>query len=291
MMQGRRDRAFRRPSRRHDRWFGQRNFQQPRLAMSAALLLLVFAAGQWLVPVLPRLLGFGVEINRATATAGPPPPELPSGQAFAIWGLLFSLSVLYGLRQALPSRRDGHVYQRIRGPALMAFAASCAWMATAQFYGNGRVLVAIIWVMLAASFVTLRRLMSLRATLDGFDRWVTLPLFGMLSGWLTAAVALNTISWLKLIGAAPAWSTTALAAVLLAAVGLLALVLLRRAGSSAWYAAGVIWALGWVAHANLTARPNREIALLAIGLALILVSLVLWERRPVRKTDRIYRSA
>jgi hypothetical protein len=254
--------------------------------MLAALLVIVFAAGQFVVPALPGLLGFGSAIAQAT-TAGPA-PETPSGPAFGIWGLLFTLSVLYALRQALPSRRETHVYQSIRAAALGAFALSCAWMATAQFYGNGLALVGIIWAMLGCSVIAFRRLLAMRGTLDGFDRWLTLPLFGLLSGWLSAAVMLNTSSWLRLINALPAgWSPSLVAAAVLLAVGALAVVLLQRSNASVWYGAAVLWALGWVVHANIMVRPNREVATLAVGLMLVVVAVLVWSRRPVRQTDRI----
>lgn len=253
--------------------------------MLSALLVLIFASGQWIVPQLPRLLGFGQEIARI---AGASSPETPAGPAFGIWIVIFGATTLYAARQLLPRYRDTHVYLALRIPALIAFGLSCAWMATAQFIGNGRPLVAIIVGYLIASVVAFGRLQAMRGSLDRFDSSVTLPGFGLLVGWLSAAAWLNIVSLLKVEGIALA-SPTTIAAGTLVAIGLTAVILLKRNATSAWIAAAQVWALGWVAYANIALRPNREIALLAIGLALILLAVVLWDRRPVRQTDRIYR--
>jgi FtsH-binding integral membrane protein len=253
--------------------------------MLTALLVLVFALGQWVVPQLPRLLGFGQEIARV---AGAPAPETPAGPAFSIWLVIFAGTTLYAARQLRPRHRDTQVYLSIRGPALLAVALACAWMAWAQFVGNGRVLVGIIVAYLLSAIVVFQRLLAMRASLDRFDMFVTLPSFGLLVGWLSAAAWLNTVSWLKLerfIQASP----TLIAAATLLAIGLTAIVLLRCFSSPVSVAAAQVWALGWVAYANIALRENREIATIAIGLVLIIVALVLWDRRPVRQTDRIYR--
>jgi hypothetical protein len=253
--------------------------------MLSALLLIVLALGNWIVPQLPRLLGFGDEI---ASVGGVPGPEVPSTPAFTIWGVIFTGALLYAVRQALPSRRDAVVYQSIRGPALVAFAASCAWMATAQFYGNGRSLVALIVVYLMAAATALMRLLAQRGSLDSFDRFVTMPTFGLLTGWLAAATWLNISSLAKLEQWVTA-SPTIVAAGTLTAVGLTAIVLLRRTSGYLPFAAAVLWALGWVVHANVMVRPNRDVVMFTLGLALVLVAVVIWQRRPVRQTDRIYR--
>lgn len=250
-----------------------------------ALLVLVFALGQWIVPQLPRLLGFGAEIARVT---GAPAPETPAGPAFGIWIVIFGATTLYAFRQVLTQNRDTQVYLALRTPALIAFALSCAWMAVAQFYGNGRALVAIIVAYFVAAVIAFGRLFARRATLDRFDAIVTLPAFGLLVGWLSAAMWLNIVSWAKLEKLID-WLPTVTAAAVLMAIGVTAVLLLRRYSASIWIAAAQVWALGWVAYANIALRPNREIAMLAIGLALVLIAIVLWTRRPVRQTDRVMR--
>ena len=126
----------------------------------------------------------------------------------------------------------------------------------------------------------------MRPTLDGFDRVVTMPLFALYTGWLAAAAWLNTGSVLKLLGIVPpTFSPVIYAALLLLAIAALSLVLLRRAHGYLWLGLTTVWALGGVAHANIYLRPNSEIAMLAIGLALIIVAMLIWQRRPIQKSE------
>lgn len=248
--------------------------------MIRAALVLLFAAMQWIVPLTPRLVGYGIPLDRAVNT-GVPPPEQPTGATFAIWGVIFTLSVLYGLRQFSGRHREAAAYQAIGWSAAAAFAGSCAWMAVAQFVGNGPALVAIIWLMFVFAARALFRLLAMRSVLDRFDRWITLPLFAALSAWLAAAAVLNTLSYLKLVGVVtPALSPSLAAAGALVVVAVLSSALLARARGYLAVAATTLWALGGVAYANIAERPNREVAVLAVGLALIIVAQAIWLRRP-----------
>ena len=60
---------------------------------------------------------------------------------------------------------------------------------------------------------------------------------------------------------------------------------MRRAHGYLWLGLTTVWALGGVAHANIYLRPNSEIAMLAIGLALIIVAMLIWQRRPIQKSE------
>jgi hypothetical protein len=60
----------------------------------------------------------------------------------------------------------------------------------------------------------------------------------------------------------------------------LSVFLLRRAGGYFWYGATTLWALGGIAYANLYDLPNRGIAALAAGLAVLIVAALVW---PVRR--------
>lgn len=253
--------------------------------MLRALLVLVFAVGQVIAPQATKMAGFGTPIGEVGGSF-PRGPQEPSGYTFAIWGVIFLLALLFAVRQLLPSRRDAALYQSIGGSALVLFAAACAWMLVAQFVGNGPVLVGIIWLMLLAAARAFFRTLAMRPTLDSFDRAVTLPLFALYTGWLAAAAWLNTGSVLKLLAIVPpAFSPEIYAAILLILIAALSLFLLRRANGYHWLGATTIWALGGVAHANIYLRPNREIATLAIGLALVVVAALIWQRRPVQRSE------
>jgi hypothetical protein len=251
--------------------------------MLRALLVLLLAIGQWISPQANKLLGFGTPIDRVGGAAG---PEQPSGYAFAIWGLIFTLATLFAVRQLMENRRDAALYQTVGLPALVLFAASSAWMLTAQFYGNGLILVGLIWLMLLAAGRGFFRTLAMRSNLDAFDRAVTLPMFALYTGWLSAAVWLNTGSVLKQYSAvAAAVAPSIFAAVLLCIVALMSLKLLGRAQGYLPLGLTTLWALVAVLHANITVRPNAQIALLAVVLSALVLGYLVWHRRPAAKSE------
>ncbi len=152
-----------------------------------------------------------------------------------------------------------------------------------KLHGNSLALVVATGLILAFALVAFFRALEVRQRMDRFDTWVTLPMLGLLSGWLTAAVFLNTISWLKLAGHVPAATSPIIAAAAtLVAATILAAIVLWRAGGYFWYAAAPLWALGGVIVANLEPRGSRDIVMLCAVLALLVVAVLLasWRRGP-----------
>ncbi len=253
--------------------------------MHRALIVLVLALAQFIVPQASRLVGFGTPIGNVGGSF-PPGPEQPSGYTFGIWGLIFTLTLVFAMRQLLPSHRDAALYQNIRTAVVVLLAASSAWMLAAQFYGNGLVLAALIWLMFLSAARGLLRTLAMRPTLDGFDRIITLPMFALYAGWLAAAAWLNTGSVIKLYSpASTAVAPPLYAAILLIAIAALSLALLRRASGYLPLGLTTLWALGGVAHANIMLRPNTLIAALTFVLGLIVVGYLVWQRRPAATSE------
>jgi hypothetical protein len=249
--------------------------------MLRAMLALLFALGHFAAGQASRLAGFGLPLDKAVNT-GVPPPEQPTGFTFSIWGVIFTLALVFALRQAMPTWRDSALYQKIGWSAVVAFGANCAWMLIAQFYGNGPALVACIWIIWMFSARALFGTLAMRPMLDGFDRLITLPLFGILTAWISAAAVLNTASYLRLIKVVPPTLTpTLFAALILCVIAALSLLLLRRAGGYLPFAATTLWALGGVAYANYYERFDKNMVMLAAGLALLVVAALAWQKRPM----------
>ena len=205
-----------------------------------------------------------------------PPPEQPAGYAFAIWFVIFALSVVYAARQALPSQRDNPVYARIGWLTAGAFAANSVWMVLAQVYGNGWYLVLTIWIIWAFAVAATAALAGNRAEWDVFDRWVTVPAMSLLGGWLTAAVWLNTSSYLMMteigrLGLEP----VPFALVVVGAVTLLGGFVHFALGRISWYALTLAWAFAAVGIANLDANPST-IAAPVFGLATLAIAEAFW---------------
>jgi hypothetical protein len=250
--------------------------------MLRSLLVLLFAIGHFIAPQAARFAGFGLPLDRAVNT-GVPPPEQPTGPTFAIWGVIFTLALLFAIRQSMPNWRDSALYQSIGWSAVFAFGANCAWMLIAQFQGNGPALVAAIWIIWVFAARAFFRALSMRPVLETFDRTITLPLFGMLTAWLSAAAILNTASYLRLIKAVPpALTPTLYAALILVAIALLSLAVLRRAGGYLPVAATTLWALGGIAYANYFNKFDRNMVMLACGLMLLVVAALAWQKRPAQ---------
>lgn len=159
-------------------------------------------------------------------------------------------------------------------------------MVLAQLTGNTGSLLATMWVYWVCTVIAFFRALSMRALLDRFDSIVTLPLFGILCGWLSAAAWVNTIAFLRVSAALPPSMTlTVSAALTIAAIGALSLLVLRRARGYFWFGATTLWALSGIASANIYDQPNRDIAMLSIGFALVVVAMLLWQRRPVHTSE------
>jgi hypothetical protein len=208
----------------------------------------------------------------------------PAGYAFAIWFLIYSLSVVYGVYQALPSQQDNALLQKIGWPMASCFAACIAWIAFARL-GPAWVTIPIIWIMFACicfAFVTAVH----QGASSKMERWVVLPLTAIYTGWLTAASALNItnilpeygISILGLNGAPLAVFTLTCAGMMVAAI-----CLMSRAHLG--YVLTVSWALVAIIVSVVTQDLPQSVAVAAGGLLVGLAILTILIRRKPRTQD------
>lgn len=233
--------------------------------------LLLLAIAQLVVPFFPRLTGLGGEIGARSIETGLPSPETPSGYAFGIWFPIFVLGLIHAVRFLRDPASEA--YRRVELPVAIMFAAGTAWMLWTQIMGSGIVQLPLIYGMFAATLIGWSRLKP-------SDDKILPVLFGLQSGWLTAAICLNTTSWLRLVsgttpfGLAP--EIYALFTLLPAAAIALYMVLSGRA--SIWYVGAVVWALVAVAVANI----SGDTLVLAVAAGLIVPLLVAFNVRTKR---------
>ncbi len=211
-------------------------------------------------------------------------PETPAGYAFGIWGLIFSLWLIYAVRQALPAYRNHDLYIRIGWATAGASLLNSIWMVLAQAIGNGWWLVMVIWAILACALVAFFRTLAMGDRLDRFDQWIVLPMTGVLAAWLSAAVWLNMSSYIRLIDASRlGLSTTAFALVVLACATVFSWSILAKARGNLFYGLTTLWALAGIIVANVTAADGqRPVAWIAGGIAIATIVLMAWFRRPAR---------
>ncbi len=174
----------------------------------------------------------------------------PAPYAFAVWALIFALSLAYAVYQALPANREDPLLRRIGPYTAGAFACTGLWsvFVPAQELLLAQAMLVIVFSCLAVAYLRLAR--SERGVLSTADRWlVALPL-GPFFGWITAANAVSLTSEAVRLGLVDGRGAgeALLGAALLLLGGMLAaaVVLVGKAGpaqSYLTYAVTVLWAL------------------------------------------------
>jgi hypothetical protein len=238
---------------------------------------LVLAPLQPLAGGFATLTGLGRPIGQMAGDTNS--PLQPAGYAFAIWGVIFALSIAFGVWQALPAGRANPLAARLRVPLAIAFLFNVAWMLLAQLIGNGLHLVVVILVILAASLVALFRTAApdpspeTRAT-----RWLVRPLVGLLAGWVLAATFVTFAGVASRAGFRWEGSQGIVVALgLLAVFAIAAYAILDRGGWNPWVAVAVAWALVAIVVTNL-ARPSGAVAV-AVACALLTAGFAFLTRR------------
>jgi O-antigen ligase len=198
------------------------------------------AIAQFFAPYFHRVTGWGIDIGRTARASGLPSPETPSGYAFSIWFPIFVLGLVYAWRL-----RKDRADARLAPYAAAMFAAGTAWMLWTQIFGSSFVQLPLIYAMYAATMLGFAHVAK--------DDRATQALFGLQGGWLTAAVFLNTTSYLREGGWGAPFGLEpgvyALFTLLPAAALALATILSGRANT--WFAGAVVWALVAIVVANI----------------------------------------
>lgn len=210
-----------------------------------------------------------------------------AGYAFAVWGLIFLLDMVFGIWQARPRQADNPALARVRPLAAAGFLLTAAWMPifSQQLFWLA---LGVIWTALAcllASAILLAR----APTRPGQTAWAKIPL-SLHAGWLSLAAFLNTAQALVVAGVIPAerqlpatlWLYGAAAALLLAANT-------AMRGSLA-YAAIALWGLVAVYREQAVSplAGAQTAAHVAAGIAVVLVLQTVWlraRRRPRRRAS------
>lgn len=118
----------------------------------------------------------------------------PAAYAFAVWVLIFALSLVYAVYGALPENRENSLLRHIGWYTAGAFAFTGMW---SVFVSAEQLLLAqamLVLVVLCLAVAYLSQARSERGTLSAADSWlVALPLSSFF-GWVTAANAVSLTS-------------------------------------------------------------------------------------------------
>jgi hypothetical protein len=229
-----------------------------------SILVLVAALAFALSPVFSGSFG-GFDPNRYPVPQIDPPVQ-PAGYAFSIWGLIYLwlvVSTVYGLFR----RAEAPDWDASRWPLFISLAIGAGWIPVAQ--------QSPVWATVLILVMLVTAILALIRTPVMEDRWLLRAPLALYAGWLTAASSVSV----ALIGAGygigfgeVGWAFAGLALALA-----VALAVLRTAGWSPLYAAGVAWALVGVVVQNGTGQLALAIAA-ALGAVVVLVAGLMWNR-------------
>lgn len=207
----------------------------------------------------------------------------PVGWAFAIWGPLFVLSVIFAIWQALPKQRDNALLAKIGWPAAIALAGQGVWSAYTQI-DNLTVISVIIILVSLAGLLYVARVLASAAVLTPAERLFAAPAFTALSAWLTAASVVNVAAMLKLYNFGGGAPTPGIATAMILIATLIAAVAAVRLRGAPLYGLVFAYALYAINVAHAPAYAMIGWACFA-GIALVL-AITVWQL--ARRDNRLH---
>lgn len=238
-------------------------------------LLVVLAA--WAMPVIAWLSNSG--------TFGPSNGEISdryptllvaAGYAFAIWGLIFLLDVIYGTWQAFDRTPDERLH-RVRPWTAAAFFLTSAWMIMFSLQWFWLSLV-IIWASLACILVAAWHVShTTKQVRSRWWQWLPLSLH---AGWVSLAVFLNVAQVVVAFELLPTGDMLPWSLVLLMLAAVLLITVTVRLRGNPWYALAAVWGVvGVFAKQQASPLPGASVvAWVALGLGLAVVVAALWKK-------------
>ena len=195
----------------------------------------------------------------------------PASFAFAIWGLIYTLSIIYAVYQLIP-KYENATLKATRLPALLGFLGSIAWLFFAGMNSG------FVWLTIPTLFAIAISYTFVVNALKQDDVWkntlsknVLLPY----AAWTGIASWINIPTVMLERGIVESYTTNyVLNLTLFAAIATFTLYYYRKSGFSAWYGGVLIWASVGVVFANSATQGSIIFALLA-GL-FILVTIALY---------------
>lgn len=201
-----------------------------------------------------------------------------AGYAFAIWGLIFLLDVLFGFWQLSSKRRADGAVAGIRLPAALGFALTALWM---PVFSNQVFWLAllIIWASMACLLVCALRL-SRDPQPEPGQRWLAWLPLSLHAGWLSLAAILNTAQVIVAYRLLPTDNMLGWSVGLFVIAAAMLLAFNQRMHGNLAFAAAALWALVAVyMKQSASILPGASAAAwVALGIAVVLATQTLWLR-------------
>lgn len=227
------------------------------------LLVLVAAVTQIVVPSFVNPFAEGGQGLGVTV----PSQIEPAGYAFAIWGPIYLLALVYAGWQLTPAGRRDPVTANIAPLVIVLYAGSSFWLAAAKF-GPVWATMPILAVMAVSASAALAIVMRADGGSLGRTLAAALP-FGLYAGWTACATFVNVAEVAPQLGfdsfglSVPQYGVASIIAAAIVAGGVLWVT-----RGALGFAAAVIWALAAIIVAAQTRGYDESIVLAsAAGIA------------------------
>lgn len=156
-------------------------------------------SARWVAGVTGAFFQVGATVLAGAAISevvseGPTSLVEPAGYAFGVWAVIFSLSLLFAVYQALPANRENVILRRVGWPVAGAFLCTGLWSVSVPLrqFGFAQVMLLGVFASLLVAYLRLAR--SDAGALGWADRWVVSLVVGPFLGWVTAANAVSLTS-------------------------------------------------------------------------------------------------
>ncbi|UCH26585.1 MAG: tryptophan-rich sensory protein [Trueperaceae bacterium] len=203
----------------------------------------------------------------------------PAGYVFSIWGLIYSLLIIFVIYQALPAQWNNVRLERLGLIFVWSCLLNCGWI-FAWHYQQ----ISLSWLLMLGMLVTLifcyERLEIGKSRLKRTEAVALQLPFRIYLGWITVATVANTAILLLELGFSGGRLAAPLTVLVLAvATGIGYLVLLRRADVA--FALVLVWAFAGIAVKQWGAEPLVVAGALlgAVSLLIAIIPTVRFRRR------------
>lgn len=222
---------------------------------------IIFAITQFFMPFFSVFMG----LQAAHPPVNMPAPEVPADYTFSIWLLIFLLSLVFTVYQALPSQKDNPLFKSIGYWSATAFFSASLWMLIAQLLGRGWSLIILMIIMYICVLKVFFN--TIKYPLKNTAKKISESLFGIFSGWLTFALFLNVASTIKAYFAfIPRADITILALLVILLACAAGLFITIKSKGNIWYTATTIWVLFGILATNIFTVKDPYVALASAGL-------------------------
>ena len=204
----------------------------------------------------------------------------PAGYVFSIWGLIYTLLIIFAIYQLLPSQQTNPRLERLGFLFVLSSLFNISWIFAWHYQ-----LIALSWLLMLGILGTLiliyQRLEIGTSELRRSERIALQLPFSVYLGWITVATVANTAILLLALGVTGGQFAPLLTVVVIAAAAAIGYLVLRRRGDIA-FGLVLVWAFAGIAAKQGGAEPLVTAgALAAAAFIAALIALVIF--RALRK--------